>query len=156
MASIIYPKFHELNAGADIDLDNGTFKVALVMTGIATNITGTTGTAISNVTYIGDLTGTKTMKEYDGTATYRQTLTGNTLTIDTANTRVKFDGGDVTFSSLPNGTSPIKGAMLYENAGADASANLVAYIEFASTVNPGGGDLVVQWDTNGIMYIANA
>ncbi len=81
----------------------------------------------------------------------RQTMTGEVITRDDTNNRVMFDAGDVTFSALAAGETIVAAVLFIYNA-ADASAQLLAYIDLVDTATS-GGDVVIQWSANGIFYI---
>ena len=63
---------------------------------------------------------------------------------------------NVTFPSVPAGTTPIGALILYKDTGTSTTSTLVAYIDTASglPVTPNGGSIIVQWDaTNGILTL---
>src|SRR5262245_17317408 len=126
MANAIYPKYKEalLDGSTNIDVNDGTVKVALVDTG--------TYTYNAAHDFLDDLSGVV------GTA---QTI-GNTTV-----TNGVFDGDDVTFSSV-SGNS-VEALVIYIDTGSAGTSRLVAYIDTGVTglpVTPNGGNITVTWD----------
>jgi hypothetical protein len=133
MANAIYPKFKEalLDALADVDLNDGTVKVALVDTD--------TYTYSAAHDFLDDLSGVV------GTA---QTIGNTTVTGGV------FDGDNVTFSAVTGAT--VEALVIYIDTGNAATSRLVAYIDTGQTglpVTPNGGDIQVQWNASGIFAL---
>jgi len=150
MASQVYNQFKKYIADGTIDLDSNNIWVALVMTNT------TVDTENDGIEHIGDFT---TLDECDGANYVRKALASKAVTVNDANDRAEFDAADVTWSSLGNGTRAIQGVLVYvdsDNDGAsadDATNDVIAYVEFTSTVNPGGGDFTIQWHANGLLLL---
>lgn len=133
MANNIYPLYKQalLDASANVDLNDGTVKVALVDTGVytysaahefLTSLTGTVGTA----------------------QTINNTTVANGL----------FDGDNVTFTAV-SGNS-VEALVIYIDTGSSATSRLVAYIDTGVTglpVTPNGGDISVTWNASGIFQL---
>lgn len=133
MANAIYPKYKEalLDATANVDLKDGTVKVALVDTGVYTynaahdfynDVTGVVGTP--------------------------QTITSTTVTNGV------FDGNNVTYTTVTGAT--VEALVIYVDTGNAATSRLVAYIDTSVTglpVTPNGGDISITWSGAGIFAL---
>lgn len=102
---------------------------------------------------VSDITG-----EISTTNYARQNLGSPTITEDDANNRLVLDGADFSISSLGPATAgpTVGGAVIFDNAGgADASRNLIGFIDLTNTqVN--GSDFTITWSADGIFYLENA
>lgn len=131
MANAVYPLYKQalLDADADVDIDDGTLKVALVDTGVYTYSAAHQ--------FLSDLSG----------------VVGTAQTI--ANTTVLnglLDGDNVTFTAVSGNT--VEALVLYIDTGNAATSRLVAYIDSGYTglpVTPNGGDITVTWNASGIV-----
>ncbi len=133
MANAIYPLYKQalLDASANVDLNDGTVKVALVDTGVytynaahefLTSLTGTVGTA--------------------------QTINNTTVT------NGLFDGDNVTYTAVTGNS--VEALVIYIDTGSSATSRLVAYIDTGVTglpVTPNGGDISVTWNASGIFQL---
>ena len=133
MANAIYPLYKQalLDASANVDLNDGTVKVALVDTGVytynaahefLTSLTGVVGTA--------------------------QTINNTTVT------NGLFDGDNVTYTAV-SGNS-VEALVIYIDTGVSSTSRLVAYIDTGVTglpVTPNGGDISVTWNASGIFQL---
>lgn len=133
MANAIFPKYKQalLDASSNVDINDGTVKVALVDTG--------TYTYSSAHEFLSDLSGVV------GTA---QTIANTTVTNGT------FDGDNVTFTAV-SGNS-VEALVFYIDTGVAGTSRLVAYIDTGQTglpVTPNGGDITVTFDAAGIFTI---
>lgn len=133
MANAIYPKYKEalLDAAANVDLNDGTVKVALVDTG--------TYTYNSAHDFYNDLSGVV------GTP---QTIANTTVTNGT------FDGDDVTFTTVTGNS--VEALVIYIDTGDTSTSRLVAYIDTSVTglpVQPNGGDITISWNASGIFTL---
>lgn len=133
MANAIYPLYKQalLDASSDVDLNDGTVKVALVDTG--------TYTYSAAHDFLNDLSGVV------GTA---QTIANTTVTTGL------FDGDNVTFTSV-SGNS-VEALVIYIDTGNSATSRLVAYIDTGQTglpVTPNGGNITITWDAAGIFQL---
>lgn len=131
MANAIYPKFKQaqLDADSDIDVDDGTLKVALIDTGAYT---------------------------YSAAHDFYDDLAGVVGTPQTiANTTVVdglLDGDDVTFSAVSGNT--VEALVIFIDTGNVATSRLVAYLDTGYTglpVTPNGGDIAINWHASGII-----
>lgn len=133
MANAIYPIYKQalLDASANVDLNDGTVKVALVDTG--------TYTYSAAHDFYDDLSGViGTDQEIANT-----TVTNGTL-----------DGDNVTFTAVSGNT--VEALVIYIDTGNGATSRLVAYIDTSVTglpVTPNGGDISISWNASGIFTI---
>ena len=133
MANAIYPLYKQalLDASANVDLNDGTVKVALVDTG-----TYTYSAAHEFYSSLSGVVGTD------------QTIGSTTVTTGT------FDGADVTFTAVTGAT--VEALVIYIDTGVAGTSRLVAYIDTGVTglpVTPNGGDIAVTWNASGIFTI---
>lgn len=134
MANAIYPLYKQalLTGDTNIDIENGTVKVALVDTG--------TYTYSASHQFLTSLTGVV------GTA---QTLATNTVTNGV------FDSGtNPTFTAVSGAT--VEALVIYIDTGTAGTSRLVAYIDTGVTglpVTPNGGDITVTWNVSGIFAL---
>lgn len=129
----------------DMDLSStgtggATMKLLLAMT-------NTTADTDIDSSHVGDLA---TLDEMDGANYARVTLANQTVVEDTTNDLAYFDADDVTFTSLGNGTRQVQGALIFQFITNDAGSFMFCWVEFASTINPGGSNLTIQWNAGGI------
>lgn len=133
MANAIYPKFKEalLDGSANIDMNDGTVKVALIDTGTYT---------------------------YSATHDFYDDVTGVVGTPQVvANTTVTngvFDGDNVTYTSVTGNT--VEALIIYIDTGVAATSRLVAYIDSSVTglpVTPNSGDISITWSNAGIFAL---
>lgn len=135
MANVIYPKFKEalLDGSANIDINDGTVKVALIDT--ADEAYNAADTFLSDVTGAGIV----------GTA---QTIANTTVT------NGLFDGDNVTFSAVSG--DPCEALLIYIDTGVAGTSRLVAFIDTGVTglpVTPNGGDITISWNASGIFQL---
>lgn len=145
MASLVYNEFKRANAAGEIDLNADDIRIALVMTNTTVDTENDGITTVSGFT---------TLDEMDGANYARAALANEAVNKDDGNDRAEFDADDVTFSLLGNGTREVQGALVYKHVTNDADSIPIAFIEFATTQNPGGSDFTIQWDAEGILQLA--
>jgi hypothetical protein len=133
MANAIYPKYKEalLDGLANIDVNDGTVKVALVDTGTYT---------------------------YSGAHEFLTSLSGVVGTAQTIGTTTVtngvFDGDNVTFTAVSGAT--VEALVIYIDTGTAGNSRLVAYIDTGVTglpVTPNGGNIDVTWNASGIFAL---
>lgn len=133
MANAIYPLYKQalLDGDTNIDVNDGTVKVALVDTGTYT---------------------------YSGAHQFLSDLTGVVGTAQTiANTTVAnglFDGDNVTYTGVSGAT--VEALVIYIDTGVAGTSRLVAYIDTGVTglpVTPNGGDISITWNGSGIFQL---
>jgi hypothetical protein len=133
MANAIYPAYKQalLDGATNIDVNDGTVKVALIDTG--------TYTYSSAHDFYDDVSG----------------VVGTPQTIATTTvTNGLFDGDDVTFTAV-SGAS-VEALIIYIDTGSSATSRLVAYIDTGVTglpVTPNGGDISITWNASGIFQL---
>jgi hypothetical protein len=135
MANAIYPKYKAalLDASANVDINDGTVKVALIDT--ADEAYNAADEFLSDVTGAGIV----------GTA---QTIGATTITSGL------FDGDNVTFSAVTG--DPCEALIIYIDTGNSATSRLVAFIDTGVTglpVTPNGGDITITWNASGIFQL---
>jgi hypothetical protein len=135
MANAIYPKFKQalLDASTNVDINDGTVKVALIDT--ADEAYNAADEFLSDVTGAGIV----------GTA---QTIGTTTVTTGL------FDGDNVTFTAVSG--DPCEALLIYIDTGVAATSRLVAFIDTGVTglpVTPNGGDITITWNASGIFQL---
>lgn len=100
-----------------------------------------------------DQTGSYTLDEMDGANYARANLANQVVATDDANDRAEFDADDVVFTALGNGTRQVQGAGIHEFITNDAGSFPLCWVEFAATINPGGANLTISWNAEGIFQI---
>jgi len=133
MANAIYPKYKEalLDGLANIDVNDGTVKVALVDTG-----TYTYSSAHEFLTSLSGVVGTA------------QTIAATTVTNGV------FDGDNVTYTAVSGAT--VEALVIYIDTGVAGTSRLVAFIDTGVTglpVTPNGGDITITWNASGIFAL---
>ena len=133
MANAIYPKYKEalLDGLANIDVNDGTVKVALVDTG-----TYTYSAAHEFLTSLSGVVGTA------------QTIGTTTVTNGV------FDGDNVTYTAVSGAT--VEALVIYIDTGTAGTSRLVAFIDTGVTglpVTPDGGDITITWNASGIFAL---
>lgn len=137
MANAIYPIYKQalLDGLSDIDLNDGTVKVALVDTG--------TYTYNAAHDFADDITG--------GVGT-DQRITTPTVANGT------FDGDNLTYTAVTGNS--VEALVIYRhNSGANTTWKVVLYLDTSVTglpVTPNGGDITVTWNASGIFTVSDA
>lgn len=132
----------------DLDFDTVDLYVLLCMT-------NTTADTNRDALVLSDLT----LDEMDGANYVRKRLTNQLVTESLANDRIEINGADVTWSSLGNGTRQIQGYLIYYqptssgSGQADANCVPIAWRDLSGTVNPGGSNFTLQWDSTGLLQV---
>jgi hypothetical protein len=133
MANAIYPLYKQalLDASVNVDLNDGTVKVALIDT----------------ATY-----------PYNSAHEFYSSVSGVVGTPQTiANTTVTnglFDGDNVTYTAVSGNSA--EALLIYIDTGSAATSRLVAWIDTGVTglpVTPNGGDITVTWNASGIFQL---
>lgn len=130
-------------ATANIDWVNDTIKARMVM-----NLT--TADTEKNAEFVADLT---TPDFFDGANNVIKTLQTNAVNIDEANLRAEMDADDETWTALGAGTSALTGIIIYKFVTNDADSPLIAYFDDDLPIVPGGGDVKIAWNIEGIVQI---
>ena len=96
-----------------------------------------------------------TIDTFDGSgATNNFALTGEAVNVDSGNNRIEVDADDCAFGALGNGTRQIQGVLLFDFNTNDADSVPLAFIQFASNINPGGATVTIVWDAQAILQFA--
>ena len=78
-------------------------------------------------------------------------LGGKTVTVDDANNRVYLDAtGPAAFGPIASGQT-ISGAVVYYATGVDATARLLAWLEFTTPIATNGGTITIAFNAAGIL-----
>lgn len=104
----------------------------------------------ANDEFVGDV---GVLGELSGTGYSRKDLGSKTNNIDTPNARAEWDAADLSWTGIDAGTAA--GLLLLKFVTNDADSPILAFIDtggFPVTTN--GGDLGVQWNTEGILHIS--
>ena len=130
MANAIYPLYKQalLDASANVDINDGTVKVALIDTG-----TYTYNSAHEFYSSVSGVVGTP------------QTIANTTVT------NGLFDGDNVTYTAVTGNS--VEALLIYIDTGTAATSRLVAWIDTSVTglpVTPNGGDITITWSAAGI------
>jgi hypothetical protein len=92
----------------------------------------------------------------NGTNYVRKQLT-EAVNEDLANDRAEFDAADVTWTALGAGTRSMAGAVIFKFVTNDADSIPLIYIDSGGFPKAAsGGDVTLQFNTEGIMQLANA
>lgn len=128
-----------------IDLSSDDIRVLLVMA-------STTADTDEDAEFIASF---GTLDEFDGNNYVRKALASESVTPDTANNRAEFDATDVTWTALgASGTGrQLTGAVIYKYVSSDADHIPIAYIDDDLPMTPGGGDVILTFNTEGILQI---
>lgn len=139
----IYNNFKEQVMEAEFDLASGADVIKVIL------VSGHTPDIDAHTQY-SDVSG----DEYgtgDGYTAGGETLGSQDVTQDNANDRGKFDGANVTWSSLGalSPATPSHTIMYDDTHGSDL---LIAYWELGSTAT-NGGDYTLEWNASGIILL---
>lgn len=135
-------KSRMMSALMDLDEAGDDMRAVMVMT----NTTADTDIDIDN-------TGSYTLDEMDGANYARKTCDNQTVSTDDANDRAEFDCDDFVYTALGNGTRQAQGLLIHEHITNDAGSFPLAFVEFSSTINPGGSTLTVQVNAEGLVQL---
>lgn len=114
-------------------------------------MTNTTADTQNNIANLGAYS---TIDSFDGAGASSVALTTETVNVDSVNNRVELDADDVAFGALGNGTRQIQGVLLYDFNTNDADSIPFAFIQFSSSINPGGATVTIVWNAEGIVQYA--
>lgn len=133
MANAIYPLYKQalLDASANVDLNDGTVKVALI----------DTATYPYNAAH-------EFFSSVSGVVGTPQTINNTTVT------NGLFDGDNVTYTAVTGNSA--EALLIYIDTGSAATSRLVAWIDTSVTglpVTPNGGDISISWNASGIFQL---
>jgi hypothetical protein len=81
-------------------------------------------------------------------------LDNQAISTDDTNDRAEFDADDSSWATVSNGTRQVQGAFVYEFITNDAGSFPLCWVEFASTINPGGSTITIAWNAEGIFQLS--
>lgn len=144
MASNFFGRFFQSgfdSARTKVNLNSGgdTIKVALVTSSYTPDLD--THDFFNDVT--NEVSGT-------GYTAGGATLGSQTLTLDTTNDRLVFDGADTTWTTS---TITARAAVVYKSTGTASTSDLICYVDFTTDRSSDGGTFQITWHANGIGYI---
>lgn len=145
MASFVYTPSLSRMGRSSFDWVGQDIRCLLVMS----NTTADTDQDVENIGDIG------TLDEMDGSAYVRKAAANEADSQDDANNRLELSFDAITWSALGNGTRAVVGMVIYQHVTNDADALLIAYVDLG-TINPGGADLTITNNAQGIIQIAAA
>jgi hypothetical protein len=133
MANAIYPLYKQalLDASANVDINDGTVKVALI----------DTGTYPYNAAH-------EFYSSVSGVVGTPQTINNTTVTNGV------FDGDNVTYTAVSG--SSVEALLIYIDTGTAGTSRLVAFLDTGFTglpVTPNGGDITITWNASGIFAL---
>lgn len=133
MANAIYPLYKQalLDASANVDINDGTVKVALI----------DTATYPYNAAH-------EFFSSVSGVVGTPQTINNTTVT------NGLFDGDNVTYAAVTGNSA--EALLIYIDTGTASTSRLVAWIDTGVTglpVTPNGGDISITWNASGIFQL---
>lgn len=151
MANIIYTRFFERIAGANLNWASAVLRAMLERS-------TSTYTPNKDHDYVGDLSG---FVEISVASYARQTLGSGAVNIDDANDRVELDCADISFGNLESGQTADALVLYAQTGGNDSTPNddpLIAYIDTATGLPAvlGGGAFNVTINSEGLIQLAQA
>lgn len=145
MASFVYTPALTRMGAATFDWVGADIRTLLVMS----NTTADTDQDVENIADIG------TLDEDDGANYTRKAAANEAQAQDDANNRSELSFDPITWTALGNGTRAIVGMVIYLHVTNDTDSLLIAYVDLG-TINPGGADLTITNNAQGIIQIAAA
>lgn len=137
MASWVYPIANDEFLNGDIDLAADTIKAVLVDAADYT---------YSNAhNFLDDVP--------SGARATNGTGTLASKTIGTSGNVTTFDAADLTLTAVTG--DPSEAVVIYKDTGAEATSQLIAYLELSSAVTPNGGNITLQWNASGLFTITS-
>lgn len=95
-----------------------------------------------------------TPDNFDGSGAANVALTSEAVNVDSVNNRIELDADDVAFGALGNGTRQIQGVLIYFHVTNDTDSIPVFFIQFSSSINPGGATVTIVFNAEGIVQFA--
>lgn len=153
MANLLFSRFFERLATANLDFDNAATVVRCLL-----ERSTSTYTPNKDHDYVGDLSG---LVEVSVASYARVTVANKAVNIDDANDRVELDFDDLAFGSLESGQT-VEALIFYcQTGGNDSSPNddpLICYIDTATGLPAtlGGGAFNVTINAEGLIQFSQA
>lgn len=153
MANIIYNRFFERLATANLDFDDAGTVIRCLL-----ERSTSTYTPDKDHDYVSDLSG---LVEISVASYARQTVASKAVNIDDANDRVELDFADVSFGALESGQTVLALIFFQQVGGDDGSPSddpVLVRIDTATGLPAvlGGGDVTIAVDTEGFLQLAQA
>lgn len=114
---------------------------------VMSNTTADTDRNVENIADIG------TLDEMGGANYARKAAANEADAQDDTNHRLELTFDAITWAALGNGARQVVGMVIYQHVTNDADALLIAYVDIGS-INPGGTDLVVTPNAEGMLQLA--
>lgn len=151
MANILYTKFFERLATANLDFDAAGTVVRCML-----ERSTSTYTPNKDHDFVSDLTG---FVEISVASYARQTVATKAVNIDDANDRVELDFDDISFGNLESGQTVDALIFYMQTGGSDATPaddTLIAYVDTATNLPAalGGGAVTVTIDAEGFVQMS--
>jgi len=143
MANFAYTHGKTKLMNGSIDLSSDDIRVLLVSS-------DTTADTEEDKEFVDNLT---TLDEFDGANYVRKALASEAVAADEANDRGEFDADNVTWTALGAGTRELTGIVVFMHVTNDTDSPLIAYIHDDLPITPGGGDVTISWNAEGILQI---
>lgn len=143
MAAFVYTRAKTLLPKGLLNLHAGGDDIRVALVGTAT----TADTEQDAAT----MSGFTTLDEFTDASYSRKALTNEVVNEDAANDRSEFDADDATWTGLTGDTA--QGYVVYKHVTNDADSIPIAYRDFAAPITPGGSDLTIQWNVEGIVQL---
>lgn len=147
MASYVFTRALAKLLSGDLDLNAHDIRFVLVMT-------NTTVDTEADTEFVSGFT---TLDECDGANYVRKALANEAVAADTANDRGEFTADPVTWTALGNGTRQLEGILVIRHVTNDGDSVPIFFIDPTGwPMNPGGADLTVTPNAEGLLQLANA
>jgi len=142
MISILYNRYKAEDLKGNIDLVNDTIKVALLTSSYTPDID-----AHENFDDV-------SADEVSGTnyTAGGKTLTNKSVVQNDTSDKGVFDADDINWE---NSTITARYAVLYKDTGTPSTSTLIGYIDFEGDEISDSGHFTINWDTTGILTLAN-
>lgn len=151
MADLVYTKMKDLMANNDFDwVSASNVKIMLLNSLYTPNIDHD----FVNDVNANEITATGYTGGFNGAG--RKAIGGRTINNNAASDRVELKTSDTntTWTSLTmTGGQLIRYAAIIQEITNDAASPLLILIDFLTNRNPSSTDVVITWDTNGILHL---
>lgn len=138
MASKTYGNLMKAAFNKEVDYDTDDIKVMLLSAAYSPNQDGHD--------YLDDVIANEVQGA--GYTSGGKTLTGKSVTYDSATNTTKFDADDVSWA---NSTVTARYAVVYDNSGAtNAQKALLAFYDFTTDRASSNGEFVIRWGADGL------
>jgi hypothetical protein len=146
MANFVYTEACRAIMEGELDL-NATDDIRVML-----QMTNTTFDTEKDITTLGGIVGTDDEFDGSGYSAGGQALAGEVVNKDDANDRAEFDATNLTWSSVSAGTRQIAGFVVFKFITSYALSMPLAWIDTGGfPFTPGGGDITIQWNAEGII-----